>query len=167
MRDVALIEKKINTIDQAKAQISAWKLAGKTFSFTNGCFDILHPGHFYFFRKAKEANPSSKILVLLLDDANIKRRKGPERPVNKLAKRITHLQEIIEIDYILPWQDSWEEISTYVSQLKPAYYAAVKGDPGLENKLKKIKEFGGKVILLEKLPGFSTTNILQNVKLNK
>ena len=45
MRFVEAIAKKIMTVAEAKAQIQAWKVAGKTFAFTNGCFDILHPGH--------------------------------------------------------------------------------------------------------------------------
>ena len=69
MRFVDGFEKKIMTIDQAKAIMHAWKITGKTVSFTNGCFDILHPGH--LFSIAQAAKEADYLVVGLNSDASI------------------------------------------------------------------------------------------------
>jgi cytidyltransferase-like protein len=133
-------------------------------ALTSGSFDLLHAGHRYLFNQAKIATAPAKLLVLILDDANIKSRKGDLRPVNTLALRIAQLQNVVEIDFILPWNEPWEGIAEFVSRLKPAFFIAVNGDPGLESKRKTVETAGGKFILIQKLAGFSTSAIIKKLK---
>jgi FAD synthetase len=138
---------------------ASYKLA-----MVSGSFDILHPGHLYLFKSAKGIAPDAKLLVLILDDKNIKQRKGDERPIHQLNFRIKQIQDKSDVDYILPWIDPWEDIAKFVAILKPDYYVAVDGDPGLENKRKSIQAYGGKFILIKRLSGFSTSAILAKQK---
>ena len=133
-------------------------------AMVSGSFDLLHPGHLYLFKRAKELTPDAKLIVLVLDDANIKRRKGPERPINLLKLRIEQLQKIKEVNYILPWTEKWEETAEFVTALKPAYDIAVSGDPGIENKQRIIETSGGRFITIPKLPGYSTTDLIKSLR---
>lgn len=141
------------------AEILSKKYSCKVALIT-GSFDLLHPGHLHLFKQAKLLAPDAKLLVLVMDDANISRRKGPERPVQKLLQRIAQLEKVPEIDYLLTWTEPWEHIAAFVSELQPAYFIAVAGDPGAESKRKTIEAGGGQFIEIQKLPGFSTTEIL-------
>ena len=132
-------------------------------AMVSGSFDLLHPGHLYLFNQAKESTLDAKLLVLILDDVNIKRRKGPKRPINSLRLRIGQLQDVKFVDYILPWIEKWEDIAGFVATLKPNYFVATKGDPGITNKRKTIETYGGKFLVIEKLPGFSTSEILKRL----
>ena len=131
-------------------------------AMVSGSFDLLHAGHLHLLKMAKELTSDAKLFVLVLDDANIKRRKGPERPINPLRLRVEQLQENKNVDYILPWLEEWEKIAEFVANFKPAYFIAVCNDPGIDSKRKTIEKYGGKLIIIEKLPGYSTSNLIQN-----
>ena len=93
MRFVEGIPNKIMTLEQAKARISAWKVLGKTVAFTNGCFDILHPGHLYSIGQA--AKEADYLIVGLNSDASIQRLKGPERPINSTDSRALVIANLV------------------------------------------------------------------------
>ena len=66
---------------------AGWKAAGKTVVFTNGCYDLLHPGHI---RLLEQARSLGDILILALNsDDSVRRLKGPSRPLNPLTLRAT------------------------------------------------------------------------------
>jgi len=153
------MQSKVITITEA-LEIS--KLSKLT--LVSGSFDLLHPGHLHLLTSAKKLSPDTKLLVLVLDDENIKRRKGPNRPINPLKLRIEQLQGIKEVDYILPWTEKWEEIAKFVSTIKPDCFVAVKGDPGIENKQQIIENLGGKFITIPKLQGYSTTDLIKSFR---
>ena len=93
MRLVEIIHQKIKTVAEAKQTIAAGKVLGKTFAFTNGCFDILHPGHLYSL--AETAKEADYLIVGLNSDASVKRLKGPERPINNTNDRALILANLL------------------------------------------------------------------------
>ena len=75
------------------------KKNNKKLVVTNGCFDILHPGHIKIFKTSK--NKGDKLLVLVNSDKSIKLNKGKKRPIIKLKDRIQILSSIQFIDYLI------------------------------------------------------------------
>ncbi len=79
------IEKKIMSQEALQRQVIAWKAAGETVVFTNGCFDLLHFGHVDYLYRA--ADLGTKLVVALNTDASVSRLKGPNRPIQSEASR--------------------------------------------------------------------------------
>jgi D-beta-D-heptose 7-phosphate kinase/D-beta-D-heptose 1-phosphate adenosyltransferase len=161
MRFVEGIPNKIMTIEQAKARISAWKVLGKTVAFTNGCFDILHPGHLYSIGQA--AKEADYLIVGLNSDASIKRLKGPDRPINSTDSRALVIANLVLVDAVVVFeQDTPYEL---ITALLPD--VLVKGgDYTIETIVgaKEVIANGGKVIINPIVDGFSTTNIIEKIK---
>ena len=161
MRFVEGIAKKIMHLDQAKAMMQAWRMTGKTVSFTNGCFDILHPGHLFSLGQA--AKEADYLIVGLNSDASIKRLKGPERPINNTESRALILANLVLVDAVVVF----EEDTPYelITQLLPD--VLVKGGDYTIDKIVGAKEVianGGQVIINPIVEGFSTTNIIEKIK---
>ncbi len=161
MRFVEGIAKKIMTIAEAKAIINTWKVTGKTFSFTNGCFDILHPGHLYSLgQTAKEAD---YLIVGLNSDASIKRLKGPERPINSTESRAIILANLVLVDAVIVFEE--DTPLELIKALLPD--VLVKGGDYTIDTIVGAKEVianGGKVVINPIVEGFSTTNIIEKIK---
>ncbi len=161
MRFIEGIAKKIMTVAEAKAQIYAWKVAGKTFAFTNGCFDILHPGHLYSL--AETAKEADYLIVGLNSDASVKRLKGPDRPINSTESRAIVLANLVLVDAVIVFEEDTplELISTLLPDV------LVKGGDYSIDTIVGAKEVianGGKVIINPIVEGFSTTNIIEKIK---
>jgi D-beta-D-heptose 7-phosphate kinase/D-beta-D-heptose 1-phosphate adenosyltransferase len=161
MRFVEGIEKKIMTLDQAKAMIQAWKITGKTVSFTNGCFDILHPGHLYSIGQA--AREADYLIIGLNSDASIKRLKGPERPINNTESRALIIANLVLVDAVVVFEEDtpYELITSLLPDV------LVKGGDYTIDTIVGAKEVianGGKVIINSIVEGFSTTNIIEKIK---
>jgi D-beta-D-heptose 7-phosphate kinase/D-beta-D-heptose 1-phosphate adenosyltransferase len=161
MRFVEGIEKKIMTLDQAKAMIQAWKITGKKVSFTNGCFDILHPGHLYSIGQA--AKEADYLIVGLNSDESIKRLKGPERPINNTESRALIIANLVLVDAVVVFEEDtpYELITSLLPDV------LVKGGDYTIDTIVGAKEVianGGKVIINPIVEGFSTTNIIEKIK---
>jgi D-beta-D-heptose 7-phosphate kinase/D-beta-D-heptose 1-phosphate adenosyltransferase len=161
MRAVDHIERKIMTIEQAKAFMQACKITGKTVAFTNGCFDILHPGH--LFSLAQTAKEADYLLVGLNSDASVKRLKGPERPINSTESRAAVLANLVLVDAVVVFEE--DTPLDLIKTLLPD--VLVKGgDYTMESIIgaKEVVANGGKVIINPIVEGFSTTNIIEKIK---
>lgn len=161
MRFVEGIEKKILSIDAAKALISSWKVTGKTVAFTNGCFDILHQGH--LFSIAQAAKEADYLVLGLNADASIKRLKGPERPINSTESRALVMANLVLVDAVVVFEEDtpYELIKTLMPDV------LVKGGDYTIDTIVGAKEVianGGKVIINPIVEGFSTTNIIEKIK---
>jgi D-beta-D-heptose 7-phosphate kinase/D-beta-D-heptose 1-phosphate adenosyltransferase len=161
MRFVEGIEKKILTIEEAKARISAWKVTGKTVAFTNGCFDILHQGH--LFSIAQAAKEADYLIVGINSDASVKRLKGPERPINSTESRALVMANLVLVDVVVVFEEDtpYELITSLLPDI------LVKGgDYTIETIVgaKEVIANGGKVIINPIVDGFSTTNIIEKIK---
>lgn len=131
-----------------------------------GSFDVLHLGHLRFFSQVKsQIKKNIKLLVIILSDQEIKRRKGSQRPIFTQNERAEALSYIEMIDYILEWKMNWEDLRDFVKEMKPHYLAVVSGDPGIENKREIIKSYGGKLIEVNKVDNFSSSDIIEKLGL--
>ena len=161
MRAIDKIDQKIMSIEQAKAFMQACKVTGKTVAFTNGCFDILHPGHLYSL--AQTAKEADYLLVGLNSDASVKRLKGPERPINSTESRATVLANLVLIDAVVVFEE--DTPLDLIKTLLPD--VLVKGGDYTIDTIVGAKEVianGGKVIINPIGEGFSTTNIIEKIK---
>lgn len=148
---------KFATRDGAAEQADRWRTRGFKVGFTNGCFDLLHPGHVATLRQAKAA--CDYLVVAINSDASVKRLKGPTRPVQDEQARAAILSALEMVDIVVVYDED-----TPIETLK-----AVKPDvlvKGGQYKLEEvvgydlIQQWGGKVVRADMEDGFSTTNTI-------
>ena len=136
-------------------------ISNKKLVFTNGCFDILHPGH--LFSLAQTAKEADYLLVGLNSDASVKRLKGPERPINTTESRATVLANLVLVDAVVVFEEDTplDLIKTILPDV------LVKGGDYTIDTIVGAQEVianGGKVIINPIVEGFSTTNIIEKIK---
>ena len=132
-----------------------WRKAGKTVVFTNGCYDILHPGHIRLLERARSLGD---ILILALNtDDSVARLKGPSRPLLAETERARMALALEAVDAVTFFgEDTPRELIAEVLPdvlIKGADWAHFIA--GRE----EVEAAGGKVMALALEPGFSTTNI--------
>jgi D-beta-D-heptose 7-phosphate kinase/D-beta-D-heptose 1-phosphate adenosyltransferase len=131
----------------------------KTLVFTAGCFDSLHKGHL---KLLTEARTLGDLLIVSINRDEYLARKGPGRPIRTEAERVRDLYQTGLIDEVVVHGDSPLE---WVVKLKPD--VIVVGDDYTEETTvgaREIKEWNGRVHIVEKIPGVSTTAILEEAK---
>ena len=155
------IEKKIMTVAEAKLMMAALRVTGKKVSFTNGCFDILHPGHLFSLKQA--AAEADYLIVGLNSDASIKKLKGPSRPINNTESRAIVLANLIVVDAVVVFEE--ETPLELIKALLPD--VMVKGGDYTIDEVvggKEVIANGGKVIINPIVEGFSTTSLIEKMK---
>jgi len=128
---------------------------------TNGCFDILHIGHIRSLQKAKSLGDI--LVVGINSDSSVKKLKGEERPINKENDRAEVLAALGCVDYISIFNELTAE--NFLQKFKPNIY--VKGaEYSLDNlpEAGVVKTYGGKIIQIPMIPGFSTTDAIKRLK---
>ena len=147
--------------------IAARQKAGEQVVFTNGCFDLLHPGHFHLLEQAR--GMGDQLVVGLNSDASVRRLKGPSRPVNPLADRLAMLSALpaVSVLVVFPLEkeaandagaSSADTPHELLRELRPA--VLVKGgDYAAEDVVGR--EFVEKVNIVPLLPGYSSREILR------
>jgi D-beta-D-heptose 7-phosphate kinase/D-beta-D-heptose 1-phosphate adenosyltransferase len=133
---------------------------GERVVMTNGCFDILHPGHVAYLEQA--AALGDRLVVAVNDDASVSRLKGPDRPVNTLSQRAAVLAGLRSVDWVVPFTEDTPE--RLICAVRPD--CLVKGGdyrPGEIAGGDCVREGGGEVVVLDYLEGFSTTAIIQSL----
>jgi rfaE bifunctional protein nucleotidyltransferase chain/domain len=155
------LKNKVLTKETELGRVISLRLSGKKIVFTNGCFDILHPGHVDYLSQARDAGD---FLILGLNtDASVKLlNKAPNRPINNEHTRAMVLAGLASIDAII----FFEEQTPYelISFLKPD--VLVKGDDyQVENIVgyDLVKANGGSVITIPFLAGYSTTKLIEKI----
>lgn len=133
-------------------------------AFTNGVFDLLHPGHVDVLLASRREGDA--LVVGLNSDASVKRLKGPDRPIRTLAERAYVLAALAMVDAIVPFeQDTPLEL---ILRLRPD--VLVKGgDYTVETVVgaTEVGEWGGRVAIVPLTPGQSTTSIIQRLRGNR
>lgn len=151
---------KIIKPSQTKDVIKKIKAGGKTIVLAGGCFDILHLGHIKYLEAAKKEG--DLLLVCLESDENVKRLKGPGRPINSQKDRAAVLASLACVDFVLllPKMEKDNDYLNLVKTVKPDTIALTSGDP-LEDKVRKqAKAAGAKVkIVINRLKNYSTTKL--------
>ncbi len=151
----------VNLADLLQAMEQA-RQEGEKIVLTNGCFDILHPGHIRYLQQAKELG--DRLIVLVNSDDSVKRLKGPERPVNDLQYRMEMLAALECVDWVLPFKNDTpkQEIDQLLPDIlaKGGDYSDITTIAGHESVLAN----GGEVKLLSFVEGHSTTSIIESIK---
>ena len=129
--------------------------------FTNGVFDLLHPGHVDILTSARARGDA--MIVGVNTDASVKRLKGPTRPIRSEAERVYVLAALEAVDCVVLFdQDTPLEL---VRALRPD--VIVKGGDYSEETIVgagEVKSWGGEVVVIPLTPGQSTTSIIEKLK---
>ena len=147
---------------QILAERKSARKAGERIVLTNGCFDILHPGHVRYLQEAKKLG--DRLLVLVNSDASVQRLKGPERPVNPLAHRMEMLAALECVDWVAAFEEDTPQAA--IDQLLPDIlvkggdYTDITSIAGHASVLAN----GGEVKILSFIEGHSTSAIIQTIK---
>jgi D-glycero-beta-D-manno-heptose 1-phosphate adenylyltransferase len=155
-------QSKLVTAAQAANRCEALRAQGKKIVFTNGCFDILHPGHVDYLAKARDLGD---FLVLGLNtDASVKRlEKAGARPVNNELSRAMVLAALASVDLIV----LFDETTPYDLIGKIGPDVLVKGNDYKIDEIAGhdiVQARGGSVVTVPLLEGYSTTSIIKKIK---
>lgn len=153
-------EGKIATLEEAVECVARWRLRGRRVGFTNGCFDLLHPGHISLLGQARAA--CDVLVVGLNSDESVRRLKGPTRPVQGEGARATVLSSLASVDLVVIFGQDTPE--TLIRAVRPD--VLVKGaDYSIEQVVgaEFVQSYGGRVVLAELVAGQSTTNTIRRM----
>jgi D-beta-D-heptose 7-phosphate kinase/D-beta-D-heptose 1-phosphate adenosyltransferase len=145
------------TLDSVQQLVARWRDMGLKIAFTNGCFDLLHPGHVSLLNQAKKS--ADRLVVGMNSDLSVRRLKGPERPVQGEVSRATVLASLKAVDAVVIFaEDTPLELIDKLAPdvlVKGADYtvATVVG-------AELVQQRGGKVLLAQLLPAHSTSNTI-------
>jgi D-beta-D-heptose 7-phosphate kinase/D-beta-D-heptose 1-phosphate adenosyltransferase len=146
---------------EIKDLVKAAKKDSKKIVFTNGCFDLLHPGHITYLSEAKKLG--DRLIVALNTDRSVKRLKGNKRPINSLKHRALQVAALDSVDWVTSF--SQDTPLKLIKELEPD--VLVKGQ---DYKIKDIvgsKEVlskGGQVKAIKLVKGFSTSKLIKKIK---
>jgi D-glycero-beta-D-manno-heptose 1-phosphate adenylyltransferase len=156
-----LIQERIFTKEQIVHKAAAWRVMNKTVVFTNGVFDILHPGHIYSLSEA--AKEGDLLIVGLNADASVKRLKGESRPIHDQRSRALILASLLMVDAVVLFEE--DTPLELIKAILPD--VLVKGGDYTIDQIAGAKEVmanGGRVVINPILDEFSTTKIIERSK---
>mgnify|MGYP001791708057 CR=1 FL=1 len=156
---------KILSPDQAVNISAQLRNQGKKVILVGGCFDILHIGHIALFEQAKKKG--DVLFVLLESDENIKKNKGPNRPINTQSDRAKVLENLELVNYVIPLDEITDnhDYDKLVISIKPAIIATTKGDKARFHKDRQAKQIDAKVIdVTGPITNQSTTKLIEILK---
>jgi rfaE bifunctional protein nucleotidyltransferase chain/domain len=152
---------RIFSTDQAARWAEQLRLSGKTVVFTNGVFDLLHPGHVRYLQEARALGDA--LIIAVNSDRSVRANKGPDRPINPDAERAELLGSLACVDAVVIFDE--ETPHDIVMRIQPD--VLVKGaDWGPDNIVGRdiVEARGGRVVRIELEPGFSTTELIRRVR---
>ena len=147
---------KVADVEEAVSRVSRWRQTKQRIVFTNGCFDLLHPGHVSLLHQARQLG--DRLIVGLNTDASIRRLKGEQRPILPGPDRAAILSALEDVDMVVFFDE--DTPLNLIAKLKPG--VLVKGaDYRLEEVVGRevVESYGGRVSLVEILEGHSTSAI--------
>jgi rfaE bifunctional protein nucleotidyltransferase chain/domain len=151
---------KIVSPGEALAIRERLRASGRKIVFTNGCFDLLHPGHLAYLREARDLGDF--LIVGLNSDASVKRLKGPLRPVRDERERAVMLAALLMVDAVVIFgEDTPLEL---IKALRPDFLVK-GGDWAPENIVGGAETIaaGGSVRSLSMMTGHSTTSLIERI----
>ena len=161
---LAAEEKIIAAGGDLESHLLDWRKQALRVGFTNGCFDILHPGHVKVLTAARGA--CDRLVVGLNSDASTKRLKGKGRPVQDERARAEVLAALEAVDLVVIFEE--DTPIKLVAQIKPS--VLVKGGDYTRDQVVGhdiVEAYGGEVLRVEVLPGFSTTSLVDRAREGK
>jgi rfaE bifunctional protein nucleotidyltransferase chain/domain len=159
-RDVATAPR-VKSLEEGAAYAAAARAGGRRVVFTNGVFDILHPGHVRYLQKARSLG--DLLIIGLNADASVRRNKGPERPINDEQERAEILTALECVDCVVIFAD--DTPAEIIKAIQPDIL--VKGADWAEDAIvgrDTVEARGGRVIRVAVEPGFSTTTIIERIR---
>ena len=163
MQHLQALQNKITTKEELLKILSARRMYGHKIVFTNGCFDILHPGHIRYLSAARDKGDF--LIIGLNSDDSVSRLKGPSRPIQKEGIRAELMAALHVVDAIVIFdEDTPLEL---ISFLQPDIL--VKGGDYTVDTIvgaDVVLGHGGQVEVIAFEDGFSTTNLIETIKAN-
>lgn len=160
-QDLNQAEAKLTGLEQAEVKAAAWRAQGLTVGFTNGCFDLLHPGHISLLTQARAA--CDRLVVGLNSDSSVRKLKGETRPVQSEAARAAVLGALAAVDMVVIFSE--DTPLSLLERLRPD--VLVKGADYAINEVvgaDLVQGYGGRVVLADLAEGHSTTNTIARLK---
>jgi len=151
----------ILTTEEAILRFGREKRNGKKVVFTNGCFDLLHPGHLRSLEQARELG--DVLIVGINGDASVKELKGEGRPILPAAERAEILAALESVDAVVIFEELTPQ--RVISRILPDIL--VKGSDWPGDQIvgrEEVEAAGGKVVLAPVVPGYSTSAILKKIR---
>ncbi|CAM5344474.1 Bifunctional protein HldE OS=Afipia felis OX=1035 GN=hldE PE=3 SV=1 [Afipia felis] len=156
-------EKIVSGWQDIDARLDDWRQEGLRIGFTNGCFDILHPGHVRVLTQARAT--CDRLVVGLNSDASVRRLKGETRPVQTELARAEVLAALEAVDLVVIFEE--DTPLELIRQVKPS--VLVKGGDYTREQVvghEFVTAHGGEVVLIDILPGHSTTSLVNRARQN-
>ena len=151
----------MHTIEEGAALAAALREQGRRIVFTNGVFDILHPGHLRYLQQARALGDA--LIIGLNSDASVKRNKGAERPINPEHERAEVLAALACVDAVVVFdEDTPAEI---IRAIEPDIL--VKGADWAEDAIvgrDTVEARGGRVVRVPLEQGYSTTTLIEKIR---
>jgi len=154
-------EEKIASSDVLDAHLAEWHKQGLRVGFTNGCFDILHPGHVKVLTAARGA--CDRLVVGLNSDDSVRRLKGEGRPVQDERARAEVLAALEAVDLVVVFEE--DTPIRLIEQVRPS--VLVKGGDYTREQVvghEIVEKNGGEVLLVDILKGHSTTSLVKRAR---
>lgn len=159
-----LSEEKIVSVAQASEMAERWRKQGLKVGFTNGVFDLLHPGHISLIRQARAA--CDRLVLGLNSDASVKRLKGEGRPIQNETARATVIASLADVDQVVIFSE--DTPINLIKAIRPD--VLVKGaDYTVETVVGAdlVQGWGGQVVLANLVEGQSTTSTISRLQTGK
>lgn len=147
--------------DELILHVAGHKRNGQRVVFTNGCFDLLHPGHIRGFEQARALG--DVLVVAINSDSSVKFLKGEERPIIPHDERAEILAALAAVDYVV----IFDEITPRAIIARVLPDVLVKGGDWGENEIvgrEEVEGAGGRVVSIPLEPGYSTTAIIEKIR---
>ena len=159
--DVSSSEAKIVPLTAALESIAKWRDGGQAIGFTNGCFDLLHPGHISLLRQSK--SNCERLVVGLNSDASVRRLKGEDRPIQTESARAQVLASLENIDLEVIFAE--DTPINMIKDVRPDVLIKggdyeIHGVGGADY----VQAYGGRVLMAETVAGFSTSGTIAKLQ---
>ncbi|HUU13337.1 MAG TPA: D-glycero-beta-D-manno-heptose 1-phosphate adenylyltransferase [Terriglobia bacterium] len=153
-----MTSEKVLSLEKAIERVEELRRQGKRVVFTNGCFDVLHPGHTRYLAEARRLGDI--LIVAVNSDRSVRALKGPGRPIFPENERAEILAALEAVDFVTIFDDLTPQ--TVIARMLPQ--VLVKGgDWGVDEIVGRaeVEAAGGRVLSLPVVPGFSTSTIIR------
>jgi D-beta-D-heptose 7-phosphate kinase/D-beta-D-heptose 1-phosphate adenosyltransferase len=160
-RTVIAGDEKVMATEAALQCIAEWRRRGLRIGITNGCFDLIHPGHVHLLTQARAA--CDRLVVALNTDASVRRLKGPERPIQSETARATVMSSLASVDLVVLFAE--DTPLSLIGLIRPD--VLVKGADYRPDQVVGadiVRRNGGKVLLVDLLPGQGTSATIARVR---
>ncbi|MFI7434476.1 D-glycero-beta-D-manno-heptose 1-phosphate adenylyltransferase [Micromonospora haikouensis] len=147
--------------EELAAIVETQRGAGRSVVFTNGCFDVLHPGHVRYLEQARALG--DLLVVAVNSDGSVRRLKGPDRPVNPVEDRVALLAALACVDHVVIFEE--DSPAGLIEVVRPDVY--VKGGdypPEMVPEAPLVRRLGGQVRTLGYVPDRSTSAIIDRIR---